>query len=813
MTPLFLLRWSLRDLRRKWLQVAAIALVIAIGTGLFSALSGTATWRYRSNDASFAETGMYDLRVRGTEGLDTHQGSMLAVLATLDDPTIVAHAEERMVFDTQVDASNDARSIRVPGRIVGLDLSSVGPKLTKVAVTGSLGRSLTTADNGASVAVLERNFARFYHLGPNRSIRLGGGVTIDIVGIGMAPEYFFITTEDGGFFAEANFAALFTSLTTAQQIAGKPGRVNDLVLTLRDTVDVESARTQLQAAFDASDTGLGVTVMTKQDEAAYRILYDDIKSDRKFWNVFAALILAGAAFGAFNLSSRMVEAQRRELGIGMALGASRTQLALRPMLVGIEIALAGVMLGVGVGALAIELLRPVYTEMLPMPIWVMDFPWDRFYRGAALGFAIPITATAWPVWRSVRMAPVDAIATTHRAPRGGWSRLIRLMPWPRSAFHRMPLGNVLRTPRRTLLTALGIGAATATLVAVLGMIDSFTSTLARNDRLVLAAHPNRVMVGLDTIVSEDGAEIATVRSAPSVGLAEPVLQLGGQLSVPGKEGFDVLVEAIDLSSDLWSPTIQDGGVTGNGVVIARPAASSLGVAVGDDVQFTHPIRTSTGYSMSTTTVKVIGIHSSPFRFNLYVDRALLPMLGAGGLANELFVLPAAESTTDDVERDLFDLPAVSSVKPAATASKVVRDSLSEFTTIFRVVEGFVLLLALLIAYNATSINADERARERATLFAFGLPVRRVMALEIVEGLLYGLLGTLAGLGAGAWINHWLITSLVKSTMPEITMDIVITGRTVITAIALGVIAVGVAPLLTLRRLRKMDIPSTLRVVE
>ena len=36
-----LLRWSGRDLRRKWVQVAAIALVIAIGTGLFSALGST----------------------------------------------------------------------------------------------------------------------------------------------------------------------------------------------------------------------------------------------------------------------------------------------------------------------------------------------------------------------------------------------------------------------------------------------------------------------------------------------------------------------------------------------------------------------------------------------------------------------------------------------------------------------------------------------------------------------------------------------------------------------------------------------------
>jgi putative ABC transport system permease protein len=45
------------------------------------------------------------------------------------------------------------------------------------------------------------------------------------------------------------------------------------------------------------------------------------------------------------------------------------------------------------------------------------------------------------------------------------------------------------------------------------------------------------------------------------------------------------------------------------------------------------------------------------------------------------------------------------------------------------------------------------------------------------------------------------------------MDVIISTETVLTAVALGVIAVGVAPLLTLRRMRRMNVPGTLRVVE
>jgi putative ABC transport system permease protein len=810
-SPLFLLRWSLRDLRRKAVQVAAIAAVIAIGVGLYSALSGTAAWRYATNDASFAATGMYDLRVRSTAGLDTAQGSMMAVLDTLDDTAVVVHAEERLVVDTQVDASTADESIRVPGRIIGLDVQA-GPQLTSVAVADGSGRTLVAADDGQAVAVLERNFADYYDLTRGGTVRLAGGVELDVVGVGMGPEYFFITTQDGGLFAQANFAAVFTSLATAQEISGRPGRVNDLVIELAHGAEVAAVRSAVQGAFDASDTGLGVTVMTAEDESAYQLLYDDIEGDQKFWTVFAALILGGAALGAFNLSSRMVEAQRRELGIGLALGASPRQLALRPMLVGIEIAMAGVVLGMIVGFATVALLRPVYTAMLPMPVWKTDFQWSPFVRGAAIGFVIPIGATAWPVWRSVRMTPIDAIAVTHRTARGGMAPLLRRLPWPRSAFRRMPIGNALRSPRRTLLTAFGIGAALATLVAVMGMLDSFVGTMERNDTEVLGDAPDRVVVGLSTIVADDGPEVAAVRAAASVGEVSPVLQMAGRLGNPGQEGFDVLIEAIDLDDGVWTPTVE-GGAAGLGVVIARPAADDLGVQAGDTVELTHPVRDGAGFTTSTTTVSVVGIHPSPFRFGVYLDRSMLEGFGAAGLANELFVLPAVGSTVDDVERELFDLPGVGSVQPAAASSRLLRDTLEQFTAIFRVAEAFILLLALLMAYNATSINAEERARERATLFAFGLPVRRVLGLEIVEGLVYGVLGTMIGLGLGAVIVRWLMTSVLASTMPDMTLDIILTTETVVTAVALGVIAVAVAPLLTVCRLRRMDVPSTLRVVE
>ena len=810
MGPWFLLRWSARDLRRRWLQVAAIALIIAIGTGIYSALGSTATWRRESNDASFSALGMYDLRVKTADGVDAPAGSMRAALDRIPSGTI-ARAEERLVVPTQLDASTADKTILVPGRIVGVGVDDGGPLINKVWVEQGWGRTLNAGDATAATVVLERNFASHYSLPATGSLRVGTH-EVQYVGQGMSPEYFFVVTEEGGFFAEANFGVVFTSLQTAQRLAGSDGRVNDLLIRLEPGVDITTARSAVTGAF--AESGLAVTVMDQRDEDAYRVLYDDINSDQTFWNVFAGLILAGAAFGAFNLASRMVEAQRREIGIGMALGFSRRRLMFRPLLVGVEIAVLGVVLGVMVGLVVDAALRPVFTGMLPLPVWHTDFQPATFARGAALGFVLPVIATAWPVWRAVRMQPVDAIATTHRSARAGLSPLLRRLPWPRSTYSRMPVGNVLRTPRRTALTALGIAAALSALIVTLGMIDSFLSTMTRHDREVLQEHPDRLAVALRGFEPPDSPVVAAVAGDPAVGEVQPVLRFAGQLRSPERAPIELVVDVTDLNGTVWHPTRVSGDTSRDGLVLSQEAAADLGVGAGDTVTLQHPTQDAAGgLRMTDTTLQVSGIHPGPFRFAAYLDRTELGRLGLPDVANQLYVLPASGHSTGDVQRALFTSRAVASTQPVTAASKVIRESMDEFVAVFRVLELFILLLALLIAYNAATINSDERQREHATLFAFGLPLRRVLRMDLIEGLLMGVLGTAAGILVGRAVLGWITTELMGNTMPELGLTVDISAATIATAVVLGVIAVAAAPLLTVRRLRRMDIPGTLRVVE
>jgi putative ABC transport system permease protein len=156
---------------------------------------------------------------------------------------------------------------------------------------------------------------------------------------------------------------------------------------------------------------------------------------------------------------------------------------------------------------------------------------------------------------------------------------------------------------------------------------------------------------------------------------------------------------------------------------------------------------------------------------------------------------------------------VAAVEPVTVVVDAIKDVLGQILDILNVVRGAVLLLALLIAFNSSSISADERRRQHATMFAFGLPVGRVIRMSMIESAIIGLLGTALGIVFGFALVHAIVATIIPDTLPELGIDVAIAPATIATAAVMGVAAVAVAPLFTARRLFRMPVPETLRVQE
>lgn len=808
------LRWSWRDLRSRWVQVAVIALVIAIGTGSYAGLSSLTVWRIQSNDRSLELTRMYDLRVRLPAGSFVAAGSLTAALDTLSDPGLIEASEERRLVPTQLDASTDDQTILVTGQIVGVDLTDGGPDVNRIIPM--LGRGLAESDAGEEVILLERNFAEHYSLPADGEVLLAGDRPIRYVGHGSTPEYFTVATEGGGLLAQATFAAMFTSLETAQQLAGRPDSVNDLVLTLNDGAELDTVAAELAATF----RDVGATIMEPLDDPAYRILTEDPEGDQQFYNVFAIAIFGGAVFAAFNLTTRMIEAQRREIGIAMAIGISPRAIAMRPLLFGIQISLLGVVFGVGVGILIAEAMQGLLQDLQPaLPVFEAPFQFRLFAAVALIGLVVPLLAIMYPVLRAVRVHPVDAIKPTHLAARGNrFVALLHRVPLPGDTFAQLPFRNLLRSPRRAFLTILGIAAVLSVLVAIVGMLDSLFGTIDRSDDELLAGSPDRIEIALDQFYPVDSPVADFVLASSVLTAAEPVLQVPGAtlLASDSDDDIDLFVSFVDLESDLWRPTVTDDEVSPDalGIVLSESAASDLGVAPGDTVRLRHPRRTgATLFELVETELPVLGLHPHPFRFVAYFDISHAGLVGLEGATNLIYARPAPGEDEASVQRALFGAAGVASAQGVTSTTDAIRDAMAEFTVVFQVFEGAGLLLALLIAFNAASISEDERARENATMLAFGIPLHTILRMAVIESLAIGVLSTVLGLLGGFAVLTWTVEVLFPRVLPDIRVAATLSFASLAIVLVLGIVAVAVAPLLTIRKLRNMNIPSTLRVME
>ena len=809
----FWLRWSFRDLRRRWGLVLAISLLIAVGTGLATGLGSMEQWRIRSADASYALLHGHDVRVTLADGSFVPAGTLERAVRGSDVAPLVDRVQERLVVDTQVDASTAGRVVLTPGRMIGVPVGAGDASNAVDGVWIVQGHALTGAPDEV---VLEAGFAEVHDLPATGRLSVGGGHAVHMVGHGRSPETFLVLPPTGLLGGETNYAVMWAPLALAQRVGGVGDTVNELVLTATPGADLDQVEHGVRAALAARLGTVGMTLTRGGDEDVHRILYEDASNDQQFISVFAVLVLLGAALGAFNLITRIVEAQRREIGVGMALGAPSSRLAIRPALLAAEVALLGMLLGVGVGLAAGRALRGVLAELLPLPVTSTPFEPGVFARGALVGFLVPFVAALYPVLRGVRMTPVEAIEVGARTART--SRLVSLagrIPLPGRSVARMPFRNVVRTPRRTLLTALGLAAVTAVLVSLLGTFDSFDAAIDTGEREVRHETPSRMNVQLATFVPAASPLVRSIEAQRSVGKASPTLQVTGTLRSGGRT-VDVALVLLDPRNTIWRPTVGSGRFDPgpDGIVLARKAARDLGVRVGDTVTLRHPRRVGErAFSYVDSRVQVVGVHPNPFRMPAYMSLAAAKLLGLEGATNALTVVPRDGHSSDEVARALFPLTGVTSVQRALTTIESLRDVMDEYTDILRVTEVAAVALVLLLAFNATGIAIEERVREHATMLAFGLPVRSIVGTTALENALVGVLGTAAGLALGWAVIRWMTGSLFPEVLPEVEVAAHISVASVAEVVLVGVGAMALAPFLTLRRLLRLDIPSALRVVE
>lgn len=289
-----------------------------------------------------------------------------------------------------------AVTLRVGGRQEPLALIGVEPGIeTQISDidarlrTGQLGNLDTQSDG----IILAEEQAQRLAVGMGDVVGVtapsGSSRSLRVVGL-IKPGQLFVSSANG-----------FALLRTAQSLLGRPFVVNRIGIRVADPQQASKAAAALEQRF-------GYKAESWQERSS-DILAQFVIRNVIMYTVVGAILLV-ASFGIYSIVSNSVSDKRRDIAILRAIGLSEADLQLLFVLQGIALALAGIVLGWGLGFALMELLGRI-----PFPVAGEEqfMPTDRSFRQYALAAGISLLAGAVAAWiparRAARVDPVDIL--------------------------------------------------------------------------------------------------------------------------------------------------------------------------------------------------------------------------------------------------------------------------------------------------------------------------------------------------------------------------------------------------------------------
>jgi putative ABC transport system permease protein len=775
--------WSLKG------QAFAISLVIGAGVAMFIMYLSTF-------DSLRLTQSTYYERYRFADLFTGLTRAPLYVRDRVAGIPGVARVEARVVVDVTLDVEGLVEP--ASARLIGIDIPRV-PSLNDLF----LRRGRYPLPGRSDEVVISEAFALGRSLTPGDTVSAvinGRRRELEIVGIALSPEYVYTMRPGELVPDDSRFGIFWMDGRSLAAAFDMEGGFNHLAVALLPGASEAEVIARLDRLLEIYG-GLGV--IPRELQTSHWYLDNELRQLQSVGLILPVVFLAVAAFLLNVVLTRIVSVQREQIAALKALGYTNAELSWHYGKLSLAIGAAGALIGMVGGAWLGSAMTGIYNNFFRFPTLMYHLP----ARVVAGGVMVSFVAAALGAWSAVRrvaaLPPAEAMRPEPPAryrrsllERAGLAHYL-------SAPVRMILRNVGRHPVRAATSISGIAAAVAMLILGTFFLGSIGVLMDQQFFVI-----QRQDVTVNFVLPASAGALHDMERLPGVMHAEPTRAVPARLRSAHRSRI-VSIQGLVAGAELQRVVDVNGGamrLPPDGLVLSLKLAEVLGAGVGDVLT----VEVLDG-RRRVRQVPVAGIVEEYMGTSAYMEiEAVRRLAGEGGTLSGAF-LTVDPDRTDDLYRELKDIPAVAGVGLKRTSIESFDKTLAET---FYVMIFFNLLFSGVIAggvvYNAARVSLSERSRELASLRVLGFTRGEISFILLGELAVV----TIAAIPVGMLAGYAFAGLLVAAFNTELyRFPLVVTARTFAFAGSSVVVAAVLSGLAVRRRLDHLDLVAVLKTRE
>lgn len=778
-------RKMLRDLRRIWAQVLAIALVLGCGVMVLVGAQATQATLIQTQ-AAYYERHRF---------ADVFAGAVRAPVDIVEAASLipgVAQAEGRISFQALL--TIDGMTEPATGRI--LSLPAAGPQMNVLLLRR--GR-LPDPDRPDEVALAEP-FAQSHDLTPGsrfQAVMNGQLRDLTVTGWVLSPEFIYTMSPGAMMPDDRRFGLIWMGEATAAAAMDMIGAVNDIALRLTREGDERAVIAALDRLLDPYG---GTGAYGRDRQVSHAFLDGELQQLGAMAAFMPPIFLIVAAFLVNMVLGRLIAMERTQIGLLKALGYDRAEIAGHYLKLALLIGVIGVLAGWGFGWWIADAMIGLYGDFFRFPFIIRDWGKQALVISAVLGIATAVLGGLRAIWSSLKLPPAEAMQPP--APmnfaRGYADRLLARVRLRQTTM--MIFRSILRWPGRAAITLLGVSASVGVPVMSYFIFDAVEQL---GDSVFQQA--NRQQVTLMLAHAQPESAVQDALSLPGVLRAEgafamPVRAVNGHRNrLTALQGHFPSAELARLVDDAGRRV--DPGL--DGVVLPEMLARALDIRAGEELRLEMlaapravlllPVSEVIGQGMGQE------VHISAAALFAAMDSA--PQVN-------MIHLAVQSDRMNDLNAAIKQTPAVAGLSDWAEVRRQFDATLSEnLLTMVGIYTLIGVLITVGVVYNAARIQLSERSYELASLRVLGFSRAEVGYVLVGEMMLLTLLAIPLGWVLGYWLAMGLVGAM-STDMFQIPFHI--TRRTFALAAMAVFLAASGSVLMVRRRLDRVDLATALK---